>query len=67
MIVKLEKKLVTCKKCGYSWNTRSGRRYVNCPACGSSVKIRSIEEVKKIIKELNNKKEVEKTDLNKTS
>jgi len=40
-------KKVTCKNCGYSWETESLLLKVSCPSCGSKIKIRDKLEVKK--------------------
>lgn len=32
-------KEVQCLSCGYSWNTKSEKVYVNCPSCRSAVQI----------------------------
>jgi predicted Zn-ribbon and HTH transcriptional regulator len=34
----------TCLTCGYQWDTKSTKIYVNCPSCRCPVKINKIPE-----------------------
>ena len=37
-------KEVNCKKCGYTWNTKSKMAYVSCPSCLQKINIKSIKQ-----------------------
>jgi len=45
-MVEVEKKLVKCPKCGYSWQTKSKMLYITCVNCQRKFerKKRKIEE-----------------------
>lgn len=45
--------LIKCQKCNYPWFSRSKKKLVSCPNCGTKVKTKSDKEkskVKKIVK-----------------
>jgi len=36
---KIEKKLITCPKCGHEWETATAHPRVTCPACGANIAV----------------------------
>jgi len=36
---------VTCKRCGYSWDTKGKHYYVPCPRCHTLNKIRELPPI----------------------
>ena len=39
-----EKKVVTCPKCGYTWETATDHPRVTCPACGANIAVPGNED-----------------------